>query len=101
MHYSPQGFSTHEILQAELLEWVAIPISRGDFPTQGLNPGLLHCRQILYPLSHQGSPNKYYYYLTSEPPYLFPKLFQRPSHQTCILHLLLTPLYFSLADFEV
>ena len=27
------------------------------FPTQGLNPGLPHCRQILYSLSHQGSPN--------------------------------------------
>ena len=25
------------------------------FPTQGSNPGLLHCRQMLYPLSHQGS----------------------------------------------
>ena len=24
------------------------------FPTQGSNPGLLHCRQLLYPLSHQG-----------------------------------------------
>ena len=29
----------------------------GIFPTQGLNPGLLHCRQILYYLSHQGSPH--------------------------------------------
>ena len=28
---------------------------QGIFPTQGLNPGLLHCRQMLYPLSHQGS----------------------------------------------
>ena len=28
----------------------------GIFPTQRLNPGLLHCRQILYQLSHQGSP---------------------------------------------
>jgi len=28
----------------------------GIFPTQGLNPGLLHCRQILYQLSHQESP---------------------------------------------
>ena len=28
----------------------------GIFPTQGLNPGLLHCRWILYYLSHQGSP---------------------------------------------
>ena len=26
------------------------------FPTQELNPGLLHCRQTLYPLSHQGIP---------------------------------------------
>ena len=25
-------------------------------PTQGSNPGLLHCRQILYQLSHKGSP---------------------------------------------
>ena len=29
---------------------------QGFFPTQGSNPGLLHCRQILYQLSHQGSP---------------------------------------------
>ena len=29
---------------------------QGRFPTQGLDPGLLHCRQILYHLSHQGSP---------------------------------------------
>ena len=26
------------------------------FPTQGSNPGLLHCRRILYQLSHKGSP---------------------------------------------
>ena len=36
--------------------------------TQGLNPGLLHCRQMLYHLSYQGSPLRYdlnqapYYY---------------------------------------
>ena len=29
---------------------------QGIFPTQGSNPGLPHCRQILYRLSHQGSP---------------------------------------------
>ena len=29
---------------------------QGIFPSQGLNPGLLHCRQILYQLSHKGSP---------------------------------------------
>ena len=44
------------ILQARILEWVAFPFSRGSSPTQGLNPGLLHCRQILYQLSYKGSP---------------------------------------------
>ena len=29
---------------------------KGIFPIQGLNPGVLHCRQILYQLSHKGSP---------------------------------------------
>ena len=29
---------------------------QGIFPTQGSNPGLPHCRQILYCLSHQRSP---------------------------------------------
>ena len=28
-------------------------------PTQGLNPGVPHCRWILYHLSHQGSPNRH------------------------------------------
>ena len=29
---------------------------QGSFPTQGSNPGLLHCGQVLYQLSHRGSP---------------------------------------------
>ena len=29
---------------------------QGNFPTQGSNPGLLRCRQMLYRLSHKGSP---------------------------------------------
>ena len=33
---------------------------QGIFPTQGSNPGLLHYRQILYQLSHQGSPVRWY-----------------------------------------
>ena len=28
---------------------------QGFFPTQGSNPGLPHCRRVLYHLSHQGS----------------------------------------------
>ena len=31
--------------------------TNGIFPTQRSNRGLLHCKQILYHLSHQGSPN--------------------------------------------
>ena len=38
------GVSRHFLLQ-------------GIFPTQGWNPGLPHCRQTLYRLCHQGSPN--------------------------------------------
>ena len=38
------GMGCHSLLQ-------------GIFPTQGLNPGLPHCRQIPYHLSHQGSPS--------------------------------------------
>ena len=44
------------ISQARILEWVATPFSRGIFPTQELNPGLLYCRWILYQLSYEGSP---------------------------------------------
>ena len=43
------------ILQARILERVAVPFSKGVFPTQGSNLGLLHCRQIIYQLSHKRS----------------------------------------------
>ena len=34
----------------------SLSLLQGVVPTQGSNTGLLHCRQILYQLSHQGSP---------------------------------------------
>ena len=34
----------------------SLSLLQGIFPTQGSNPGLLHCRWILYQLSYQGSP---------------------------------------------
>ena len=34
----------------------SLSLLKGIFPTQGLNPGLSHCRWILYQLSHKGSP---------------------------------------------
>ena len=52
------GSCIHGILHVRILEWVAMPVFR--FSTQGSNPSLLHCRQILTCLSHQGSPPKRY-----------------------------------------
>ena len=113
----PLDYTVHGILQARILEWIALPVSRGSswpgidsrspllpadslpaepprkpknsavsdslqphglynpwispgqntgvgslsllqgiFPTKRLNPGLPHCRQILYQLNQQGSP---------------------------------------------
>ena len=37
----------------------SLSLFQGIFPTQGLNPGLLHCRHILYHLSLKGSPHMY------------------------------------------
>ena len=34
----------------------SLSLLQGIFPVQELNPALLHCRQILYQLSHEGSP---------------------------------------------
>ena len=42
MDCSLPGFSVHGILQARILEWIAMPFSRGIFPTQRSNPCLLH-----------------------------------------------------------
>ena len=97
MDYSLPGSSDHGILQARILEWVAIPFSRASSQprdwthvwciardtlsskppgkpkntkvcslsllqqillTQKSNQGLLFCRQIIYQLSYQGSPEK-------------------------------------------
>ena len=49
MDCSLSGSSAHGILQARILYC----LRQGIFPTQGWNPSLPHCRQILYCLSHQ------------------------------------------------
>ena len=54
VHQAPlsMGFSRQEY-------WVFLGfpfLLQGIFPTKGLNLDLLHCRQVLYHLSHQGSP---------------------------------------------
>ena len=47
---------------------------QGIFLTQGLNPGLPHCRRILYHLSHQG-----YWFCFLEKPCQF-KIYKRPTY---------------------
>ena len=56
MDCSQPGSPVHGILQARILEWVAIPFSRGSSWPRDRTCIFLHCRQILYHLSHQGSP---------------------------------------------
>ena len=55
MNCSPPGSSFHGVYQARTLKWIARPSSRGSSWSKGLNPGLLHCRKVLYHLSHQRS----------------------------------------------
>ena len=58
----PEGWSPHNIVvKQEKSSWNfpgqntgvgSLSFLQGSFPTQGFNLGLLHCRQILYQLSH-------------------------------------------------
>ena len=60
MDYGLPGSSVRGIFQARVLESVAVFFFRRSSQprdrTQGSNPGLPQCRQVLYPLSHWGSP---------------------------------------------
>ena len=58
------GVGSHSLLQ-------------GIFPTQGSNPGVPYCRQIFYPLSHQGSPR-----ILKWVPYPFSSRSSLPTNQT-------------------
>ena len=53
---------------------------QGIFPTQGSNPGLPYCREILYQLSHQGSPLEWVAVLFSRQSF-------KPRDQTQVSHI--------------
>ena len=55
MDYSPPGSAVHGILQARILEWVAIPFSR-DLPNPGIKPRSPALQADSLPLNHHGSP---------------------------------------------
>ena len=56
MDCSPSGSSAHGDSPGKNTGVYCHALLQGIFLTQGLNPGLLHYGQILYHLSHQGSP---------------------------------------------
>ena len=49
-------FASSYIEDNDSKDFDSLSLLQGIFPTQGLNPGPPHCRQILYQLSHKGNP---------------------------------------------
>ena len=58
MDGSPPGSSVRGIFKAQNTGVGYHTLLQGNFPTQGSNLSLLHFWQILYHLSHQGSPKE-------------------------------------------
>ena len=58
MNCSLPGSSEHGILQTRILDWVAMPFSRGSSQPRDQTCISSIGRQILYRLSHQGSPEE-------------------------------------------
>ena len=56
MDCSPPGSYVHGDSPAKNTGVGSLSLLQQIVPTQGSNPGLPHCRRILYLLSHQGSP---------------------------------------------
>ena len=66
MNCSPPGSSAHGDSQGKNTRVGCCSLLEGIFPTQGSNPSLPHCRQVVCHLSPQGSPKHliilaYYY----------------------------------------
>ena len=58
MDCSLPGSSMHGIPQATILVVGSHSLLQVILPTQGSNPSLLHCRQILFHLSYKGTPRQ-------------------------------------------
>ena len=70
MDCSLPGSSVHGILQARILEWIAIPFSR-DISNPGIKPRSPHCRLILYCLSQHENPSYCYFFILIEKPFWY------------------------------
>ena len=74
---SPPGTSVHGDSPGKDTGDSCHDLVQGIFPTQGLNPGLLPGRQILYHLSYQGNPR-----ILERAAYPFSRGFSRPRNWT-------------------
>ena len=64
------GFSRQE-------HWSGLPFpSTADLPNSVIEPSLLHCRQMLYHLSHQGRSSVHIYFLICSPGNIFFLIFK-------------------------
>ena len=79
MDCSPPGSSVHGKSPGKNTGVSCHALLQGIFPTQGSNLGLLHCRQILYWLSHRGSPR-----ILEWVAYAFSRWSSRPRNQAMI-----------------
>ena len=75
MDSSPPGSSVHGISQARILEWIDISFSRGSSDPERSNPESPALQQILYCLSHQGSPRVSLWFWFAFPSWLMNDLF--------------------------
>ena len=65
MHHGLPVSSVRGILQERILEWVAIPFSKGSSQLRDQTQVSWICRQILYCLRHEGSPKIFYIFSIS------------------------------------
>ena len=89
MDCSLPGSSVHGILQARILEWVAVPFVSGSSQPRNRTGVSCHCRWILYQLSYQRSPYKLNHYL-------IPDIFITPirnTHPLAVTSLLTSKLF--------
>ena len=73
----PMDYTFHGILRGQNTGVGSLSLLRGIFPTQGLSPGLPHCRRILSQLSYQASPR-----ILEWVAYLFSGRSSRPRNRT-------------------
>ena len=79
MDCSPPGSSVHGDSPGKNTGVGCHAFLQGIFPIQGFNPGLPHCKWILYHLSHQGSPRTLEWVA-----YPFSRASSRPRNQTWV-----------------